>query len=42
MKEKYPGVKPNPELIALVGTEPKMSLEEEKVEIRKTLERKVG
>jgi len=38
VREKYPCVKLDPELIALVGTEPKMSLEEEKVEIRRALE----
>jgi len=38
VREKYPCVKLDPELIALVGIEPKMSLEEEKVEIRRALE----
>jgi len=42
VRKKYPGVNPHLELIDLVGTEPEMSLEEEKVEIRKALERKVG
>ena len=42
VREKYPCVKLDPELIALVGTESKISLEEEKIEIRRTLERKAG
>ena len=41
LKEKYPGADPDAELIDLVGSEPVISLKEEKEEIRKMLEKRI-
>ncbi|MFQ6121062.1 MAG: hypothetical protein ACE5KE_14400 [Methanosarcinales archaeon] len=41
VKKKYKDAIPDPELLRLVGTEPKISLEEEKEVIRQALERKI-
>ncbi|MBT9159207.1 MAG: hypothetical protein DDT26_00459 [Dehalococcoidia bacterium] len=41
VKRKYPDVKPDPALLELVGTESRISLEEEREQIRETLERKL-
>ncbi len=41
LKEKYPDANPDTELLELVGSEPVISLEEEKEEIRKILEKRI-
>jgi len=38
---EYPCANPDPELLELVGSEPCISLKEEKEEIRKALEKKI-
>ena len=41
LKRKYPNIKPDPGLLELVGTESRISLGEEKEQIRGALERKL-
>jgi len=41
LREKYPDANPDTELLELVGSEPVISLEEEKEEIRKILEKRI-
>jgi len=41
LKRKYPDIKPDPELLELVGTESRISLKEEREQIRGALERKL-
>jgi hypothetical protein len=41
VKRKYPDIQTDPGLLELVGTESQISLEEEREQIRETLERKL-
>jgi hypothetical protein len=41
LRTEYPQANPDPELLELVGSEPIISLKEEKEEIRKALEKKM-
>ena len=42
MKKRYPDANPSRNLLKLVGSEPKISLREEKGEIRKRIEERFG